>query len=91
MYILRVRSNSVSRDDVPAYTNVTLRSNTTQSTKDISTHSDVQPNTVLETTTSRVKPPAEKPVFFSRSGRCVKLPTDISFQIFVLQLKMNFI
>lgn len=88
MYILRVRSNSVSRDDVPAYTNVTLRSNTTQSTKDISTHSDVQPNTVLETTTSRVKPPAEKPVSFSR---CVKLPTDISFQIFVLQLKMNFI
>lgn len=60
----RVRSNSVSRDDVPEYTNGTLRSNTTQSTNEISTTSDVQPNTVLETTTSRVKPPAEKPVFY---------------------------
>lgn len=69
----RVRSNSV-RDDVPAYTDVTLRSKTPQRTNDISTTSDVQPNAVPETTTSRVEPPAEKPVRVTRSDCCVKLP-----------------
>lgn len=40
----RVHSNSVSRDDVPAFTNVTLCSDTTQSTNDISTTPDIQPS-----------------------------------------------
>lgn len=70
----RVRSNSVSRDNVPAYTNVTLRSKTPQSTNDISTNSDVQP----KTTTFHVDPPAEKHVHVTRSGRCVKLPARYS-------------
>lgn len=69
----RVHSNSVSRDDVPAFTNVTLRSNTTQSTNDISTTPDIQPSR-RQLPLARVKPPAKKPVSFPGSGRCVKLP-----------------
>ncbi|XP_062574225.1 uncharacterized protein K02A2.6-like [Saccostrea cucullata] len=68
----RVRNNS--RDDVPAYTDVTLRTKTNQSTNDTSAASDVQPNTVTETARSDVEPPAENPAHFTRSGRCVKLP-----------------
>lgn len=45
----RVQSNSVSRDDVPAFTNVTLRSNTTQSTN----INNSRYTAVPETTTSR--------------------------------------
>ncbi|XP_062621338.1 uncharacterized protein LOC134282929 [Saccostrea cucullata] len=70
----RVRGNSVSRSDAPAYTDATLCSKTDQSTNDISAASDVQPNTVTETARSNVEPPAENPAHITRSGRCVKLP-----------------
>ncbi|XP_062572464.1 uncharacterized protein K02A2.6-like [Saccostrea cucullata] len=70
----RVQNNSVSRDDVPAYTDVTLGTKTNQSTNDTSAASDVQPNTVTETARSDVEPPAENPAHFTRNGRCVKLP-----------------
>lgn len=65
----RVQSNTVFIDYVPADTDVTLRSNTTHSTN-ISTTTDVQPNTVPKTTTSRVEPPSEKPAHVTRSGWC---------------------
>lgn len=53
-------SNLVSRDVVPAYTDVILRSKATQSIDETSTTSKMRPNTVPETTTSHFKPPAEK-------------------------------
>lgn len=66
----KVDAKDVFRDDVPADTGVTLRSNISQSTNDISTTTDVQPNTAPETTISRVEPTSEKPAHVTRSGRC---------------------
>lgn len=77
---IRGRSNSVSKDDVPAYTVVTLRWKTTQSTNNISTTSDTQPNAVPKTTTSCV----EKSVDVAQSSRWLSFPHHTVIELYLL-------